>query len=152
MLVLFFVVNIRYEYVHSQTKNQYEKISESILDGKVYLNEKVSDKLRNMKNPYDTNLRKESHTKALWDHAFFKGKYYVYFGIVPVMFFYIPCHLLFGTYPPMYLLVFLCVSVTIIMFMLLLYDLIKKYFKKLHLFCTLCYVLYLHMVLALYSF
>lgn len=130
VLILFFVVNIKDEYVHSQTKNQYEKISESILDGKVYLNEKVSDKLRNMKNPYDTNLRKESHTKALWDHAFFKGKYYVYFGIVPVMLFYIPCHLLFGTYPPMYLLVFLCVSVTIIMFMLLLYNLIKKYFKK----------------------
>lgn len=129
-LSFFIIVNLKKEYVHSPVVDQYQKLSNSILNGKLYLEDSPTDILKNMDNPYDTNLRNELNAKALWDHAYYNGKYYVYFGVVPVILFYIPCYLIFKSFPPMYLLVFFAVCMISIIFMAFLYNIIKRFFRK----------------------
>lgn len=44
-------------------------------------------------NPY---LRSQSGASFLWDHAFYNGKYYCYFGLIPVIFVSFPIYWLTG--------------------------------------------------------
>lgn len=108
--------------------NQYGKMAESLLGGRVYLEMPVSHPLAEMANPYDRGARDAGDVAYLWDTAFFQGKYYSYFGIVPVLLFFVPFYLLMNGE---YLSYGLC-QVVILIFMLWginrLFDrLIKKY-------------------------
>lgn len=68
-------------------RDQYERMAQSILNGHLYLEyEDVDPRLSEMENPYDPQARKELGIYYHWDHAFYNGKYYMYFGIVPVVF------------------------------------------------------------------
>ena len=79
---------------------QYQRLAEALADGHFYLNEEPCQALKEMDNPYDKYKRIEvmEQTKSsfLWDHAYYKGKYYVYFGIVPELMFYLPYYLVTG--------------------------------------------------------
>lgn len=78
-------------------RNQYELMTESLLDGHLYIDyDYVDPKLIEMDNPYDADLRKELGVQFAWDHAFYKGHYYMYFGIVPVFLAFMPYRLLTG--------------------------------------------------------
>ena len=39
---------------------------------------------------------KETGENYLWDTAYYEGHYYVYFGVVPVLLFYLPFYLVTG--------------------------------------------------------
>ena len=41
-----------------------------------------------------------------WDHAYYKGKYYVYFGVVPAILFYLPYYVITGTHLHNHVLIF----------------------------------------------
>ncbi len=73
---------------------QYEAMTEAVLDGHLYLNLDVSPELAAMDNPYDSNRRSEENVSFYWDHAFYKGHYYMYFGVVPVFLLFIPLKIL----------------------------------------------------------
>ncbi len=113
---------------------QYQQLTDAILDGHVYLDQKPSKTLRNMENPYDTNLRKQTLKKEgekfLWDRAYYNGKYYVYFGIVPVLVYYLPFKLLTGFDFP----TFAGIVITAVLFMFavlgFVHQIIKRYFKN----------------------
>jgi len=80
---------------------QYIELTDAILDtGHVYLPDLPPAVLRDMQNPYDTALRNQVTQEAgvgyRWDTAYFGGRYYVYFGITPVVLFYLPYKLLTG--------------------------------------------------------
>lgn len=81
--------------------DQYADLAKSLLSGKVYLDIPVSQDLIDMANPYDAasriSLSTHSDKPILFDTAFWNGKYYCYFGVLPVILLYIPCQLLFGT-------------------------------------------------------
>ena len=49
-----------------------------------------------MENPYDTAARQEAAPDALWDVAYYGGRYYVYFGLVPCLLFQLPFEALTG--------------------------------------------------------
>lgn len=53
-----------------------------------------------MDNPYDKGareeLQKQTGEEYLFDVAYYEGHYYVYFGVVPVLLFYLPFYLLTG--------------------------------------------------------
>ncbi len=49
-----------------------------------------------MENPYDANNRIAIGAKTKWDTAFYNNKYYVYFGVVPVLVLFLPYYLLTG--------------------------------------------------------
>ena len=79
-------------------RNQYELLAESMIKGRVDIEyDKVYyDKLSQLDNPYDTKLRDEKNVTYKWDHAYYKGKYYVYFGVVPVIITFLPFRFLTG--------------------------------------------------------
>lgn len=81
--------------------DQYADLAKSLLKGKTYLDIPVSQDLANMSNPYDaaSRIRISAHSDKpiMFDMAFWNGKYYCYFGVLPVILLYIPYQLLFRT-------------------------------------------------------
>ncbi|MDE6775773.1 MAG: hypothetical protein K2J37_05710 [Ruminococcus sp.] len=58
-----------------------------------------SEELLAMENPYDAGSRYYNETDCLWDHSFYNGRYYSYYGIAPLIFF-LPYHLISGYFFP----------------------------------------------------
>ncbi|MFR4475882.1 MAG: hypothetical protein ACLT3Y_00655 [Ruminococcus callidus] len=54
-------------------------------NGQISLLKEVDDALLQVENPYDWGMRNDSGAKAEWDHVFYDGKYYSYYGIAPVV-------------------------------------------------------------------
>ncbi len=114
---------------------QYQKLTESLLKGKVSLDIEPTKELLELENPYDyylrTKIEEETNKKiGQWDHAFYNGKYYVYFGIGPVIFGYLPYYVLFGKHITNYVIVLVISILTLIGMLLLLKEVTKRYFKN----------------------
>ena len=77
-------------------RNQYEVMAESLLNGHLYMDISVSPELQMLENPYDPRLRMEREIDYKFDHAYYNGHYYMYFGIVPVLLVFAPFRLIFG--------------------------------------------------------
>ncbi len=79
---------------------QYAELARSISEGHLYLNEEPPQWLQDMDDPYDKGARdeleKQTGEKYLFDTAYYKGRYYVYFGVVPALLFYLPFYLITG--------------------------------------------------------
>lgn len=73
---------------------QYEKMTEAILDGHLYMDYDVDPKLLELENPYDRGAREAAGVSYEFDHAFYDGHYYMYFGVVPVFILFVPLKLL----------------------------------------------------------
>ena len=62
------------------------------------------EELLALDNPYDSTAREAAQVNSLWDHAYYNGRYYVYFGIVPCLLFQLPFEAVTGiqnlAYPP----------------------------------------------------
>lgn len=78
-------------------RNQYELMAEAILAGRIEFAYGDESELETLKNPYDPNERKEAGVKYHWDHAYYNGHYYMYFGIVPVLLVFLPYRVITGT-------------------------------------------------------
>lgn len=85
--------------VGGDNAQQYYYLAQALSDGQLYLEEEPPEWLVEMDNPYDKGardqLQKATGEPYLWDVAYYQGHYYVYFGIVPVLVFYLPFYLLF---------------------------------------------------------
>ncbi len=94
----------------TRTENyfQYQKLAHALLEGHLYLDDVPSAELQTMANPYDTSAREAAGVPYLWDHAYYQGKYYVYFGVLPCLVFYVPWLVLTGTGFPTWLGVAIC--------------------------------------------
>jgi len=80
-----------------QHRSQYEDLTESFFNGHLYLDYEVDEKLLAMENPYDPQARIDNEVPFRWDSAFYQGKYYMYFGVVPVLLLFLPYRLITGT-------------------------------------------------------
>lgn len=109
-------------------RNQYELMADSILDGRLYFDYEVDEKLLEMENPYDTEAREALDVDYHWDHAFYNGKYWMYFGIVPEFLLFIPFKLLTGISLPAYHATQIFTAGFIIGFFLLFAFLAKRFF------------------------
>ena len=74
--------------------HEYHNLAVALSHGQLYLDELPSQELMQLQNPYDTNER--AGVYYLWDHAYFKGRYYVYFGLLPVLLYHLPYYALTG--------------------------------------------------------
>lgn len=84
--------------------NEYAKLAQAFAAGQLDLLQEPPQWLVDMENPYDYGARSEESTHHLrgylWDTAYYDGNYYVYFGVLPVLVFYLPYYLLTGsTFP-----------------------------------------------------
>lgn len=78
-------------------RNQYELMAENLLNGRLHFEYGDEDLLADLENPYDPYERQDAGVYYHWDHAFYNGRYYMYFGVVPVFLLFLPYRLLTGT-------------------------------------------------------
>lgn len=72
-------------------RNEYEELADALLNGHLNVNSDADvSGLLAMENPYDASARYEQGVAYEWDHAFYNGKYYVYFGVVPAILLFVP--------------------------------------------------------------
>ena len=103
---------------------------DSISKGQLYLDTNVTDRFMELENPYDVS---ERDSKGMirdgdykWDTAYYNGKTYVYFGILPVILFMVPFHFITKKYLS-------CVGLgvlLVVLIMLLLKEILTKLFSK----------------------
>ena len=94
---------------------QYYQLAVSLSHGRVSIDagsEEILSALMQMDNPYDFHLRMQTIPDAgnVWDTCYYDGNFYVYFGIVPVLLFYLPYYLILKSAFPTWLGVFLAGS------------------------------------------
>lgn len=78
-------------------RNQYELITEAFLSGHLdFQYDYIDSRLLEMENPYDAAERERLGVNYYWDHAFYDGHYYMYFGVVPVFLAFLPYRLITG--------------------------------------------------------
>ena len=115
-------------------EKEYELYADALLQGHSYLNIRPPRYLTQMRNPYDRTTRNElvasSNEKVLWDAAYYNGRYYVYFGIVPALMSFVPYRLLTGSALPTWRAVLFMASLLWIVSFYMIYILIRKYFRK----------------------
>ena len=111
-------------------RNQYELLAESFLDGKLYIEYGDEAELLTLTNPYDPAERRESGVSYHWDHAYYNGRYYMYFGVVPVILLFLPYRILTGTALTTFRATQFFVAWIIIGFFCLFRLLQRNYFRK----------------------
>lgn len=121
--------NRRFAGIHIQ----YHDLAQSFLDGRLDLEIDPPQSLIDMENPYDTKARDavmaENGTTYKWDHGYYNGRYYVYFGALPVLVYYVPYLHQTGEEFPVNTGVFINISVFIVFSYLLLKEILERWFK-----------------------
>lgn len=87
--------------VGGDNAQQYAELARAMAKGQLYLDEEPPQWLQDMDDPYDKGARDEAQKATgeeyLFDVAYYDGHYCVYFGVVPVLLFYLPFYLLTGS-------------------------------------------------------
>ena len=76
------------------------ELVEAFEQGQIKLLAEPPAALAELDNPYDPSQRRESGISYLWDHVYYEGSYYSYYGIAPVVLLFLPYHLITGYYFP----------------------------------------------------
>lgn len=111
-------------------RNQYEIMAKSMLNGHLYMDYEVDPLLLEMENPYNLEARKELGVNYHWDHAFYDGHYYMYFGVVPVFLLFLPYLIITGTSLTTYHATQVFVTLFICGIFATFYLLTKRFFEK----------------------
>ena len=75
----------------------YMQNFDAIKKGKPFLDIVPDARLAELANPYDPNSR--NGIPCLWDHAYFDGKYYSYYGVSPLILLAFPIYFLTNLFP-----------------------------------------------------
>lgn len=114
---------------------QYHELAVSLSKGEVSVEmagESTKAALAELDNPYDSGIRMNEVPNAgdVWDVCYYEGKFYVYFGIVPVLIFYLPYYLLFGNVFPTWLGVVITGAAAVAGSFYLLWQIRRKWFPN----------------------
>lgn len=87
---------------HYADYDQYARLADSLLKGDLTLDLPVPDSLSNLDDPYEfaerDAIQQDGAIPIFWDHAFYKGSYYCYFGVVPAVLIYLPYQAITGSW------------------------------------------------------
>lgn len=128
-------VSIKYVVEHGWPAHaQYTELANALISGHVSLLRSPPKSLENAKNPYDGRQRWEAVVTQgketfEYDYAYFKGKYYSYFGVVPAVLFFVPYKLITGHDLHTWHIVTMLAIVFCIVSFWFVYELCRKYFK-----------------------
>ncbi|CDZ77596.1 hypothetical protein BN59_01880 [Legionella massiliensis] len=103
----------------------YSYLTQGFLSGHLYLNVEPKPELLNLVNPYDPAL---NGPYRFHDASLYQGKYYLYFGLLPVLSIYLPFKILTGYYPTDGLVAFIFLSLAFIVSFHLLIKIRDRYF------------------------
>lgn len=119
------------KYFSQETGNQIsEELVLAFEKGQVSLLDKPSKSLLEMEDPYDRNFRDSTGVDVKWDHVLYKGKYYSYYGIAPVILLFLPYHRITGFFFPTDIAVMIFAVIGLV-FLGMTYDsIIKRWFSR----------------------
>ncbi len=131
-------VHANQAFLNPQTdgERQFAHLAEALAQGKTHLLLEPPEALKNMEDPYDfvERMRQCSGDEAaLWDTAYYNGHYYVYFGVAPVIVYYLPFFLLTGHHISTVTVVFINAVFILLAVPFLLGEGIKRWFKDISL-------------------
>lgn len=131
LITAFSVSNINTYLVNEvQTNEQYKLLTDAFMNGRVDVDLEVDEKLKNLDNPYDITQRLKENVSYDFDTAYYKGKYYIYFGAAPVVLYYLPFKLLTGTYIKDSIVNTINFTILSVSIILLLYKIIRDNFNN----------------------
>jgi hypothetical protein len=142
LLILFSSICV-YTSVHKDTKYkerfpQYHKyLVSALIAGRTYLDYGNPEKLLAAEHPYNHQYRIANGYNEVFDVAWYKGRYYCYFGVVPAALLYVPYKMITGNYLTDYTGVFLFGALAVVLLALLWRYCVKKYMPNIR------YALYL---------
>ena len=120
--------------VGGDNAQQYAELARAFADGQLYLEIEPPEWLAMMDDPYDKGARDEmtkiTGETIMWDTAYRDGHYYVYFGVVPCLLFYLPFYLLTGENFPTAIGVLIAVAAFVIGLTLLLWRFATRHFRR----------------------
>lgn len=108
-----------------------QEVVDAFENGKVELDAKATQGFKDLKNPYDWSLRLSKGEEGEWDHVYYGGKYYSYYGVAPVLVLFLPYHMIFGNYFPTDIAVFLFSAIGLAFLCWLYFEFIARFFKRL---------------------
>lgn len=115
-------------------ERQYEYMARAILNGNLHLDcYYVDPLLLEMENPYDAKMRAGLEVIFEWDNAFYNGKYYMYFGVVPTFLTFLPFLMLTGKNLSTFVATQIFTTFFIIGVFVMFYMLAKRFFEKISL-------------------
>lgn len=119
-------------------RNQYELMADSILHGHVYFEyDDVDERLATMNNPYNPKERSALGVRYHWDHSYYNGKYYMYFGIAPCLLTFVPYKAITGHTLTTYHATQIFAAFFIVGMFMLLNNIRKYFYKEMHFGCYL---------------
>jgi hypothetical protein len=81
-------------------QQQYQLLAHALAKGQPWLEIEPDGFLAELEDPYDYRIRSaalmETDGTYIWDAAYYQGKYYVYFGVVPEILLFLPYYLITG--------------------------------------------------------
>lgn len=135
ILTAFFMI-LTFINIYSVNGNESEVYNkdfvEAIVQGQFNLLKNPSEKFIELENPYDALSRNdvERDVDYLWDTAYYNGKQYVYFGILPLLITFLPYYLITKKFLKIYVVVFIFSIFIFILLKEILLKLLSKYFDK----------------------
>ncbi|WP_223847640.1 hypothetical protein [Bifidobacterium callitrichos] len=79
---------------------QYGRLADSLLHGRTWLDLMVPPELASAADPHDVITRNRLFAEGVdpiyWDHAYFEGRWYTYFGVLPAVLLFMPYRMLSG--------------------------------------------------------
>ncbi len=105
---------------------QYYELVNAFKEGHLYL----SEENLGLENPYDNGARAAKGITYKWDHAYYNGKYYCYFGALPALILYLPYNLITGRNLPNFTALCIFGIIAMIGILVLLWEIIKKWYRN----------------------
>jgi hypothetical protein len=134
VLFSYICINTSYTnaYMEYPVHRQYNKyLVDALANGRTWLDYGTPENLLKAERPYDNLYRMangyEFDKDVMWDWAWYKGKFYCYFGVVPAVILYLPYKLITGEYLSNRAGVFLFTAIAIVLMASLWRFCVKKY-------------------------
>jgi len=95
------------EFKQTKGTEVTQQLVEAFENGRTYLVPEPDENLKEFENLYDTGERDQhilgkydDYYENIWDHVYYNGKFYSYYGIAPVILLCMPYHLITGYFIP----------------------------------------------------
>ena len=108
----------------------YRELAHAFAEGHCYIADEPNSELLALEDPYDPVERLKAGVSFKLDYALFQGRYYVYFGVIPCLVFYLPLYLLFGLDIPGYIVVYILILLLLAGLWWLTVELTRRYFRN----------------------
>ena len=108
----------------------YMQQTDAFIKGQLHLDIEIPEEVLKVENPYNPNNMRDEWMGLLWDKAFYNGKAYSYFGVVPIILVYLPFFFLTGRVPADIVFLMLASMGSIVFIMMLIREAIIQFKLK----------------------